>query len=153
MIRNQSEQLAQQIHYARQEYISSFEALQGELSDFERAKVFLVHCWIPVEAKQASDPTGLHHNVDSITFNALPDWRKIPVVILEATERLQNVQIENLDAGTLIGRYKKEDCLIFSDPLNLLSRHTKSHYANEMTNEQHETLLLTLIQHRAFAMI
>ncbi|WP_235617172.1 DNA adenine methylase [Lysinibacillus mangiferihumi] len=155
VIREQPEQLAKHIQltpYSRQEYISSFEALQGQLSDLERARVFLVRCWMAHGGK-TSDRTGWRHNVDSTTFSALPDWRKLPAVVLEATERLQNVQIENLDAATLIARYNKEDCLIYSDPPYLLSTRTKRHYAHEMTNEQHETLLLALNQHRGFAMI
>lgn len=102
---------------------------------------------------KTSNRKGWRHNVDSSTFSALPDWRKLPAIVLEATERLQNVQIENLDAATLIGRYNKEDCLIYSDPPYLLSTRTKRHYAHEMTDEQHETLLQSLNKHRGFAMI
>ncbi|WP_337981041.1 DNA adenine methylase [Lysinibacillus sp. JNUCC-52] len=95
VIRDQPEQLAQQIQltpYSRQEYNESFAALKGELNALERARVFLIRCWI-----KTSDRTGWRHNVDSSTFSALPDWRKLPAIVLEATERLQNVQIENLD--------------------------------------------------------
>ncbi len=155
VIRDQPEQLALQIQltpYSRQEYNESFTALKGELNAVERARVFLVRCWMGRGGK-TSDRTGWRHNVDLTTFNALPDWRKLPAVVVEAAERLQHVQIENLDAVTLIGRYNKEDCLIYSDPPYLLSTRTKRHYAYEMTNEQHETLLGALNQHRGFAMI
>lgn len=155
VIRDQPEQLAQRIQltpYSRQEYNSSFTALNDELNEVERARVFLVRCWMARGGK-TSDRTGWRHNVDSTTFSALPDWRKLPAIVLEATERLQHVQIENLDAVTLIHRYNKEDCLIYSDPPYLLSTRTKQHYAYEMTNEQHEALLRALNKHQGFAMI
>lgn len=155
VIREKPEQLAEHIQltpYSRQEYNESFEALQGQLSDLERARVFLVRCWMARGGK-TSDRTGWRHNVDSTTFSALPDWRKLPAVVLEATERLQNVQIENQDAATLIGRYNKEDCLIYSDPPYLLSTRTKRHYAHEMTDGQHEILLNALMEHKGYAMI
>lgn len=43
--------------------------------------------------------------------------------------------------------------MIYSDPPYLLSTRTKRHYAYEMTNEQHETLLRALNKHQGFAMI
>ncbi|MCS1383572.1 DNA adenine methylase [Lysinibacillus sphaericus] len=155
VIRDQPAQLAQQIQltpYSRQEYNESITALNDELNAVERARVFLVRCWMARGGK-TSDRTGWRHNVDSTTFSALPDWRKLPAIVLEATERLKHVKIENLDAVTLIRRYNKVDCLIYSDPPYLLSTRTKRHYAYEMTDEQHETLLRALNKHRGFAML
>jgi len=68
VIGDQPEQLAQQIQltpYSRQEYNESFTALNDELNAVERARVFLVRCWMA---------RGGIHNVDSATFSALPDW-------------------------------------------------------------------------------
>ncbi|MFJ5788862.1 DNA adenine methylase [Lysinibacillus sp. NPDC093197] len=106
VIRDQPGQLAQQIQlmpYSRQEYNESFTALKDELNALERARVFLVRCWMSRGGK-TSALIGWRHNVDSKIFSALPDWRKLPAIVLEATERLKHVQIENLDATTLIRR-------------------------------------------------
>lgn len=155
VIREQPRQLAKAIEltpYSRQEYLQSFEALQGNLSDIERARVFLVRCWMARGGK-TSDRTGWRHNVNPSTVNAVPDWLGIPQTILIATERLQGVQIEKQDAVQLIERYNREDCLIYADPPYLLGTRTKRHYANEMTIEQHESLLLALNNHSGFVML
>lgn len=155
VIREQPGQLANSVEltpYSRQEYLQSFESLECELSDVERARVFLVRCWMARGGK-TSDRTGWRHNVNPSTINAVPDWLGVPETIIQATERLQGVQIEKQDAIELIERYNREDCLIYADPPYLLETRTKRHYANEMTIEQHESLLKSLGDHDGFAMI
>lgn len=155
VIREQPGELAGTIGltpYSRDEYYRSFELLEGELSELERARVFLVRCWMARGGK-TSDRTGWRHNIDVATVNAIPDWNALPKTILEATSRLKQVQLENQDATKLIERYNKTDCLIYADPPYLLNTRTKRHYANEMTSEQHEDFLQKLTMHKGFAII
>ncbi|MEN2468115.1 DNA adenine methylase [Ornithinibacillus sp. JPR2-1] len=155
VIREKPKELAQAIEftpYSRDEYYQSFELLERDLSDIERARVFLIRCWMARGGK-TSDRTGWRHNIDRATVNALPDWNGLPGTILEAAKRLKKVQIENQDAITLIERYNREDCLIYADPPYILETRTKRHYAHEMTNEQHIRLLKTLNNHSGFVLL
>lgn len=138
--------------YSREEYYQSFELLEQNLSDVERARVFLVRCWMARGGK-TSDRTGWRHNIDVATINALPDWNCLPAIILEATKRLKQVQIENQDAIVLIERYNRDDCLIYADPPYLLETRTQRYYAHEMTDEQHVRLLETLKAHRGYVLL
>lgn len=155
VIREKPNELAHAIEftpYSRSEYYQSFELLEKELSDIERARVFLMRCWMARGGK-TSDRTGWRHNIDPVTINALPDWNGLPNTILEATKRLKNVQIENQDATILIKRYNRDDCLIYADPPYLLSTRTKRHYAHEMENNEHEELLKSLNSHKGFVLL
>lgn len=61
VIREQPRQLAKAIEltpYSRQEYLQSFEYLQGNLSDIERARVFLVRCWMARGVKHQTELVG-----------------------------------------------------------------------------------------------
>lgn len=155
VIREQPNELARAIEltpYSREEYYQSFESLKTNLSEIERARVFLVRCWMARGGK-TSDRTGWRHNIDIATVNAVPDWNSLPKRISEVTKRLKQVQIENQDATTLIERYNKADCLIYADPPYLLETRTKRHYAHEMTPEEHEKFLEKLNQHKGFAIV
>lgn len=155
VIREQPTELARAIEltpYSREEYYQAFESLTNNLSDVERARVFLVRCWMARGGK-TSDRTGWRHNIDVATVNALPDWNGLPNTIMDATTRLKGVQIENQDAVTLIERYNKDDCLIYADPPYVLSTRTKRHYAHEMDNEQHDRLLEALNKHTGYVLL
>ncbi|MEN2765748.1 DNA adenine methylase [Ornithinibacillus xuwenensis] len=155
VIRENPTELAQAVEftpYSREEYYLSFDLLKQELSDVERARIFLIRCWMARGGK-TSDRTGWRHNIDIATVNALPDWNTLPGTILEATKRLKEVQIENQDAITLVERYNREDCLIYADPPYVLSTRTKRHYAHEMNNEQHIQLLKSLKEHKGYVLL
>jgi DNA adenine methylase len=155
VIREKPNELAKAVGftpYSRDEYYRSFELLEQELSDVERARVFLIRCWMARGGK-TSDRTGWRHNIDVSTMNALPDWNVLPETILAAAKRLKEVQIECQDAVTLIERYNREDCLIYADPPYLLETRTQRHYAHEMSNEEHIKLLEVLNKHRGFVLL
>ncbi len=155
VIREKPQELARVVEftpYSREEYYQAFELLEQDLTDVERARVFLIRCWMARGGK-TSDRTGWRHNIDTATINALPDWNGLPNLVLEATKRLKQVQIENQEATTLIERYNRADCLIYADPPYLLETRTKRHYAHEMKNEQHVELLETLNQHEGYVLL
>lgn len=68
-------------------------------------------------------------------------WGYLPDTILSCCERLKNVQIENTDALTLIGRYDHPKTLIYCDPPYLQKLRKKKMYAHEMSTEEHVRLL------------
>lgn len=155
VIREKPQELALAVEftpYSREEYYQSFELLGNELSDVERARVFLVRCWMARGGK-TSDRTGWRHNIDTATINALPDWNGLHGTILEAAKRLKKVQIENQNAITLIERYNRDDCLIYADPPYVLDTRTQRHYAHEMDNDQHIKLLESLNAHSGFVLL
>jgi DNA adenine methylase len=155
VIREKPNELAHAVEftpYSREEYYQAFDLLEQDLSDLERARVFLMRCWMARGGK-TSDRTGWRHNIDIATVNALPDWNGLPGTILEAAKRLKQVQIENQEASTLINRYNREDCLIYADPPYVLETRTQRHYAHEMNNVQHINLLETLNGHKGFVLL
>lgn len=150
VIRDRPEELARVVYwtpYSRQEYYASCDV--GEADDLERARRFLVRCWMARGAK-TSDRTGWKHNidVDRSPNNRMPDqWSALPERILAVTERLKKAQIENQPALHLIQRYKLPSVLIYADPPYVLSTRSQRHYRYEMTDEEHAELLDVLDEH------
>lgn len=64
-----------------------------------------------------------------------------------AIDRLKGVQIENLPAVNLIKRYDTPDVFIYADPPYLHGTRKNYLYAHEMSDEGHEELLETLLNH------
>lgn len=73
----------------------------------ERARRFLVHCWMARGGKTSDK-------------------------IMTVTDRLRGVQIECQPAVKLIERYKRPEVLIYADPPYILSTRSKRMYKNEM---------------------
>lgn len=66
--------------------------------------------------------------------------------LVDIVERLREVQIENLDIIDLLKKYDKEDTLFYLDPPYIPdTRQQKKSYQHEMTVEQHQALVTTLI--------
>ncbi|WP_293969461.1 DNA adenine methylase [uncultured Ruminococcus sp.] len=68
-------------------------------------------------------------------------WNYLPDTVIKVCERLKEVQIENIDALTLIKRYNSEDTLLYLDPPYLQCLRKKNMYKDEMTDKQHIELL------------
>lgn len=155
VIRDQPEELARVVGmtpYSREEYYLAYSVLNNQLADLERARLFLARCWMGRGGK-TSDRTGWRHNIAPVTVNAINDWNGLPNTIYKAADRLKQVQIENQDAIELIGRYNREECLIYADPPYLLETRTKRHYAHEMDQEQHIELLEKLNHHAGYVIL
>lgn len=146
VIRDQPDDLARLIHwtpYARTEYYKGYDA---EGSDLERARRFLVRCWMARGGK-TSDRTGWRHIIDLNAPHPAKDWQILPDKILEVTDRLRNVQIECQPAVKLLGRYKRPEVLVYADPPYILSTRNKRMYKHEMKDPDHEELLDVLNDH------
>ncbi|WP_339245241.1 DNA adenine methylase [Paenibacillus sp. FSL F4-0243] len=151
IIRDNPDELAHLVQwtpYSRQEYYSAYGSSE-ELDEMERARLFLVRCWMARGGK-TSDRTGWKHNIDvsKSPNNRMPDqWAKVPEKIMAVTERLKEVQIEQQPALKLIERYKVSSVLIYADPPYLLSTRSKRLYRNEMKDEDHIEMLNALDDH------
>ncbi|ALP38002.1 DNA methyltransferase [Paenibacillus sp. IHB B 3084] len=146
IIRDEPELLARLIRwtpYAREEYYRGYET---EGDDVERARRFLVRCWMARGGK-TSDRTGWRHIIDLKAPHPAKDWQLLPDKIITVTDRLRGVQIENQPAVKLMQRYQRPEVLIYADPPYLLSTRSKRMYKNEMTEEDHEELLDVLEAH------
>lgn len=75
-------------------------------------------------------------------------WNRLPADLLEAAQRLKEVQIENLPALDLIQKFNHDNVLIYADPPYLLQTRGCKQYRHEMTEQDHVELLDALNQHR-----
>lgn len=75
-------------------------------------------------------------------------WNRMPKDLLEAAQRLKQVQIENHPALDLIRRFNYENVLIYADPPYLLKTRGGKQYRHEMTEQDHVDLLDALKQHK-----
>lgn len=146
MIRDRPEELAHLVRwtpYSREEYYASYEPVENEL---ERARRFLVRCWMARGAK-TSDRTGWRHIIDHNGPRPVHQWNEVPEKIMEVTDRLKGVQLEQQPAVKLIERHNRDDVLIYADPPYLLSTRSKRMYRNEMKDSDHIELLNALVTH------
>jgi len=147
VIRDRPEELARLVYwtpYSREEYYASYD-MDGA-DELERARRFLVRCWMARGAK-TSDRTGWRHIIDHSGPSVVKWWNELPGKIAEIAERLKNVQLEQQPAIQLIQRYKRPDVLIYADPPYLLSLRSGRMYKHEMTDEDHAELLDVLEAH------
>jgi DNA adenine methylase len=133
--------------YSRKEFLEAHH--NRPENELERARVFLVKCWQGFGSRLSSRPGWSCEIKPGAKQNSIVGrWNKVPEAIQLVTGRLKNAQIENMDAVTLIKRYRREDILIYADPPYVMeSRTGGKYYSHEMTNEQHIRLLEVLNQH------
>lgn len=146
IIRDKPDELAKLIHwtpYARSEYYKGYDT---EGTDLERARRFLVRCWMARGGK-TSDRTGWRHIIDLNAPHPAKDWQLLPDKIMTVTDRLRGVQIECQPAVKLMKRYKRPEVLIYADPPYVLSTRNKRIYKCEMKDVDHEELLNALLEH------
>ena len=100
-----------------------------------------MRCWMSIGAGSGSG-TGWRHNVMADSFG-ICNWTELPRVIRETARRFipphgNPVQIENRDAFEMIGRYSRENVLMYLDPPYVpKSRSKKKIYGVEMGDAEH----------------
>ena len=146
VIRDRPEELARVVYwtpYSREEYYASYERVEDEL---ERARRFLVRCWMARGAR-SSDRNGWRHIIDHSGPRPVKQWNDVPDKIMKITERLKGVQLEQQPAIELIRRYKRPEVLIYADPPYVMSTRRGRIYKHEMTDDDHVELLEALDAH------
>ena len=85
---------------------------------------------------------------------ASQDWVNLPGKIMQAAERLRGVQIETMPAVELMKRFNYSNVLIYLDPPYMPDvRHGKQYRHEMFTEESHEELLKTALQHKGPVLI
>ena len=77
----------------------------------------------------------------------MPEW------IVDVAERLQSVQIENRPALEVMGRFDYEGVFMYLDPPYLLNTRSGEQYKHEMSDTDHEEMLLKALESKAKIMI
>ena len=158
-IQRDSERLAKLVMttpFSREVYEKQFEIPEGTvyIDAYERATNFLIKCWQGHGFRTNGYKVGWKNDViGREKAYALWNWYRLPEWIIDITERLRMVQIENRPALEVIKRFDYKNVFMYIDPPYLLGIRTGKQYAHEMSNKDHEELLETLLQSKAKIMI
>jgi Site-specific DNA methylase len=147
VIRDRPDELARLVYwtpYSREEYYNSYQL--GGVDELERARRFLVRCWM-ARSGVTANKTGWRNRIVSDRKDGTQKWFDLPEIIIKTAERLKFAQIEQQPALELIRRYKREDVLIYADPPYPLETRSGRMYKNEMTDADHAELLDVLDAH------
>ncbi len=157
-VRQDPERLARAVYYtpySRQEYERSFLA-DTSAEPFDRALRFLIRCNQGYGFRTNEIRVGWKNDVQGRErAYAANGWVELPELIVQASERLRGVQIEQRPAVELISRFNSPNVLIYCDPPYVLSSRSggKRQYKHEMTDQDHEELLTALKVHRGPVLI
>ncbi|WP_286080653.1 DNA adenine methylase [Parablautia intestinalis] len=158
-IQKDSERLARLVMttpYSREVYENQFKGAPEEMyaSRFQRAAGFLIKCWQGHGFRTNGYMVGWKNDVAGRErAYALWNWYRLPEWILEITERLRHVQIENRPALEVIKRFDYPNVFMYLDPPYLLESRTGKQYKHEMTDADHEEMLRTVLTLNAKVMI
>lgn len=152
-VRNDPERLARSVcltPYSREAYGQAFDALQNPPEDpFERARLFCVRLCQGHGFRTCGEKVGWKNDVRGRErAYAVRDWRGLPDRVIQAAERLRDVQIEHMPAIDLIHRFNYPNVLIYADPPYVLGTRNRKQYRHEMSDEDHEELLDALLAHQ-----
>ena len=152
-IRKDAERLAWEIYntpYARETY----EAADEPVDAYSRAIKLCIRANQGYGFRTTGSPTGWKRDVcgREKAYTAW-DWCRLPDAVTQAADRLRGVQIECMDAVTLIRGYNHPNMLIYCDPPYVLSSRTGKQYKHEMSDADHERLLQALLQHKGSVLI
>ena len=150
-IRENPERLAREIYlipYARDVYDKAFEEQYTETDSFQQAVNFYIRMMMGHGFRTTGEKVGWKNDVQGReAAYAAKNWCRTPEVVLEAAERLRGVQIENMPAIELIGRFNFQNVLIYADPPYILGTRHGKQYRHEMTDKDHWDLLDVLKAH------
>lgn len=151
-IRQDPERLAREIYwtpYSRQIYERAYDDQYTETDSFRRAVNFYIRLMMGYGFRTTGKKVGWKHDVQGReAAYAVRHWNQTPEMVMQAAERLRDVQIENRPALEVISRFNFPNVLIYADPPYLLrTRHGKQ-YRCEMTDRDHRDLLDALKAHR-----
>lgn len=154
-IKEDPEKLSRSIYltpYAREVYEKAFYK-QSE-DRFEKAVMFFIRLNMGHGFRTNGKKVGWKNDVQGRErAYAAQDWCKLPERIMQATERLRGIQIDNRPALELIPRFNFENVLIYCDPPYMLETRHGKQYRYEMTDRDHEKLLSVLLKHKGKVLI
>lgn len=158
-IQKDSERLVRMVMttpFSREEYDRQFEGIEQTLyiDSFARAAGFLLKCWQGHGFRTNGYKVGWKNDVNGRErAYALWNWYRLPDWIIEITERLRKVQIENRPAVEVIKRFDYQEVFMYIDPPYLLATRSGRQYKHEMTDADHKELLQIILKSKAKIMI
>jgi DNA adenine methylase len=128
-LRNNSKMLCKQIEltpYSEEELLVARSENEEEISDLERARLFLVKSMMAINGAFGDSKGGFSYS-DSYSRNnkeaRVNRWNNLPERLDKVVGRLKNVRIENKEAKKLIERFiDRPATLIYLDPPYLAER-------------------------------
>lgn len=156
LIKSDPERLAHEIYwtpYARQIYEDAYR--KDPEDSLEKAVRFYIRLNMGHGFRTTGEKVGWKNDVQGREkAYASQDWRNLPEKIIKAAERLRGVQIENMPAVELMKRFNYSNVLIYLDPPYMPNvRHGKQYRHEMFTEESHEELLETALQHKGPVLI
>lgn len=158
-IREDAEHLARIVMltpFSREEYDFQFkDNKKAEQTDpFIKAAEFLIRCWQGHGFRTNKYKVGWKNDVvGREKAYALWNWYRLPGWIINIAERLRMVQIENRPALEVIKRFDHPKVFQYWDPPYLLSTRNGKQYKYEMSDAEHEKMLLLALSSKAKIMI
>jgi len=130
--------------WSREEYDHSHITTGDELEDARR---FVTRIW-QAHASDLAKKTGWKNRGSKQRARGMSQrWQRVPSELAELAHRLQDAEIENRAAVDLMVRFATQDTLIYADPPYLPETRTQKMYAEEMTVDDHVTMLEVLVAH------
>ena len=149
-IKKDPERLAHEIYYtpySRQVYENAFVAVPED--SLGKAVNFYIRLNMGHGFRTNEKKVGWKIDVQGREKSyASQDWCNLPEKIMQATERLRGVQIENRPAVELIERFNYPNVLIYADPPYMLNTRHGKQYRCEMDDADQNDLLEVLQQHK-----
>lgn len=148
-IKKDPERLAHEIYwtpYARQIYDETY--IEKPEDSFGKAINFLIQSNMS-HGSRTSDKNGWKNDIQGRErAYASQSWCILPDKIMQATERIRGVQIENRPAVEVIERFNYSNVLIYADPPYVLSARHGRQYRYEMDDTAQNELLDVLLAHK-----
>ncbi|MBL7997008.1 MAG: DNA adenine methylase [Candidatus Kapabacteria bacterium] len=146
VLRDAPEQLAALIQFTPYSYEEFYAAttLEPYMTPLEQARRMLIRSYMGYGSKATQyHSTGFRRPSLQTWFNAIEQWRDLPGLVFDVSERLKRCVIESCDAIECMKRWDTPDTLIYADPPYMPStlRHKAGLYKHMMTPEQHEQML------------
>lgn len=134
-IKKDPERLAREIYYtpyARQAYEEAFNRIPQ--NSLYKAVNFYIRCQMGHGFRTNGEKVGWKNDVQGRErAYAAKDWAELPERIIQAAERLREVQVECRPAAGLIQRFNYSNVLIYADPPYMLGTRHGKQYREETT--------------------
>ena len=154
-IKKDPERLAHEIYwtpYARQVYDDAFSTVPQD--SLGKAVNFYIRLNMGHGFRTNGEKVGWKNDIQGRErAYTSQDWIHLPEKIMQASERLRGVQIENKPAVDVIQRFNFHNVLIYADPPYVLSTRHGKQYRYEMDDKAQNELLDVLLAHKGLVLI
>ncbi|RYD68577.1 MAG: DNA adenine methylase [Verrucomicrobiaceae bacterium] len=145
----EAKHLVEQLRYtpfSRREFRAAYEPTMDPV---ERARRLVIRSFMGhgTSGHAMRRTTGFRSNAAKANTSPAMDWRNHPDQLELIVDRLRGVVVEQMDAFKLIAKHDAPGTLFYIDPPYLPETRDKGDdYVHELTQDQHRTLLDTLVR-------